>query len=104
MAAAILVPLFILASVTLEIVASRRCRHRIQEWAAVEGGQVESVKRLWFESGTSAMWGIWTGGRNRRYFNITVSDRTGSKRTGTAKVYGGFGGVVADEIEVSWSH
>jgi hypothetical protein len=99
MTALIIVPLFVLASLSLEVVAARRCRYRLQQWAAMTGLQLRSVKRLWLSTGT---WGIWSARSSRRYFNVTGVDRTGTERTGTAKIYGGFAGVAADEIEVRW--
>jgi len=84
-----------------EVVAGRRCLRRIEQWAAVNHFQVESVERLWVSTGA---WGVWraAGGRSRRYFNVTITDEAGSTRSGTAKIYGGIGGLVADLIDVRW--
>jgi hypothetical protein len=73
MVAFVIFPLFVLASVAMEVVAARRCQYRIQQWAAASRFQVASVNRLWLSTGT---WGFWRGGRSRRYFNVAVSDRT----------------------------
>jgi hypothetical protein len=97
--ALVIIPVFIVASVAMEVVAMRRCRSRIEQWATHNRFQIASVKRLWLSRGS---WGIWSGAWSRRYFNIAVSDRTGSQHTGTAKIFGGFGGIAANEIEVRW--
>ena len=99
MPALVIVPLFVLASVAVEVVAGRRSRSTVSQWATDGGLHLRLVKRLWFSTGT---WGVWAGGRSRRYFDVSVEDGAGATRTGTAKVYGGLAGVVADEIEVRW--
>jgi hypothetical protein len=85
--------------VLLESMAMRRCRTRISTWASQNRLIVTSMKRLWFSSGR---WGFWAGGRSRRYFDLIVTDRAGMTRAATAKIYGGFGGYVADVIDVRW--
>ncbi len=95
-----IIAVFIAASVILERIAMGRARARIGEWATQNRFQVSSAKRLWFSAGT---WGSWTGSRNRRYFDVTVTDASGAIRTGTVKVWGGYGGITADMIDARWS-
>ena len=95
----VVLPLFVLVAIGMEVIAMRRCAARIDTWASINGVKVTSAKRLWLSTGT---WSGWAGGRNRRYFNLTVDGPSGSTRSGTAKIWGGFGGVLADEIEVRW--
>lgn len=96
----VVVPLFIVVSLVFELLADRRSATRIQTWALDNHYKVESVHRLWFSSGQR---GRLTGGRSRRYFDVAVSDGSGSSRSGTVRVSGGVGGVVADTIEVRWA-
>ena len=94
-----MLPVFFGVAIGLEFMAMHRCRYRIDQWALATGVQLREARRLWFSAGN---WGLWTSG-SARYFNVTVADRTGIPQTGTAKVFGGFGGYAADEIEVRWT-
>ncbi|MGO8873388.1 MAG: hypothetical protein ACLQPH_18695 [Acidimicrobiales bacterium] len=100
MIALVVIPLFIVLSLAFELVAGRRSTTRIQTWASDNRYQVESVHRLWFSTG---QWGRLAGGRSRRYFDVVVRDFADSTRSGTVRVSGGVGGLIADSIEVKWA-
>ena len=82
-----------------ELVTNRRCRATIEQWAHDNGVSVGSVRRLWL---WAKAWGLRTEGRNGRFFNVTVIEPAGAVRRAQAKVYGGFGGYGASEIQVRW--
>jgi len=100
MIAVVVIPLFIVFSLALELVADRRSATRIQTWASDNRYQVESVHRLWLSTG---QWGRFAAGRSRRYFDVDIRDGSGSSRSGTVRVSGGVGGLVADTIDVRWA-
>jgi hypothetical protein len=95
----VVVLVFVAAVLVMEVLVRGRCLRRIESWAAANRFQIRSVKRRWFSVGA---WGFWTWGGSRRYFDVTVTDKSGATRVGTAKIHGGFGGVVADVIDVRW--
>ena len=91
--------LFMLSGVGLEFIATRRCRRRIDEWVTTQGLRTQSVTRRWFP--VSGPW-AWSGGRSHRVFGLTATDAQGQSRQGFARIGGGWGGIVADEIDVRW--
>jgi hypothetical protein len=83
-------------SLALEPIAISRCRRTIRDWAAVSGLQLTSVTRRWVALGPYR----WRGSRWSRVFAVEALDHSGVRRVGFARVSGGFGGLVADEVEV----
>ena len=91
---------FILASVVAEWIASGRARRNIVQRMYVMGYSVADISRRWFPM--SGPW-AWRGGRSHRVFRVSVVDGSGSGREAFARVGGGWGGVVADDITIQWS-
>ena len=101
----VLLPVILVAAVGMEFIAMRRCKARIRMWAMTSGVEVTACERLWLptEAWFSRTGGLSMMARNHRYYRVTVTDPNGSSRRGTAKIGGGFDGIVADEIEVRWA-
>jgi len=98
MIALLVIPILLTLGVALEFIAGRRCQASIEKWASRNHYQLQSVKRRWLSLGP---W-QWGSNRARRVFDLTVTDEQGGERTGLARIGGGIGGVVADDIEVRW--
>jgi hypothetical protein len=82
---------FMIISLGFEVLAGRRCRRSINEWARRNQLQLRVVNRKWIALGP---W-QWKGGRSHS------SD--GAVREGFLRIGGGLGGFVADDIEVRWN-
>jgi len=97
--ALIVFPVFVVVSIIMEAVALRRGRQRIDRWASENHYQLQAVRRRWLRTGP---WGFWFNGKTSRIFEVVVTDSVGGTRTVFAKVRGGFGGFVADVIDMRW--
>jgi hypothetical protein len=87
---------FVIASIAVEFVASRRSHKCVEDWAHVSGMKIHAIRRRWLFLGP---W-QWRTGRWSRVYVMSISDREGKERQAFAKVGGGFGGLIADDIQV----
>lgn len=85
-------------SIVAELVATNRCRRSIERWTSQNGYAIESLQRRWLSLGP---W-QWRGNRSRRVFFLTAVDSTKLTRSGYARIGGGLGGLIADDVEVRW--
>jgi hypothetical protein len=90
---------FMIISLGFEVLAGRRCRRSINEWARRNQLQLRVVNRKWIALGP---W-QWKGGRSHRVFSVSVESSDGAVREGFLRIGGGLGGFVADDIEVRWN-
>jgi hypothetical protein len=90
--------------VLMEVVTMRRCRGRIDEWAAENDVQLASVSRRWLSAGAwgSGAWFFWRNGRFYRFFEVAAIGSEGSACDGTIRIYAGFSGYSVGAVQVQW--